>query len=110
MESPLSSFLAEAVIQDLEKRSITSNNDTKTLKRYVDEVLAIELRKSRHLTQDILHSINNTVENIRFTKEEEHNSQLAFIDVLMARTNDNPIKTQVYRKKTHKIKCSTLIV
>ena len=98
MGSPLSSFLAEAVMQDLEKRSVTHNPDIKTWNRYVDDVLAT-VKKDK--TDDILHCINNTLENIQFTKEEEHNNQLAFLDVLLTRTNDGTINTQVYRKKTH---------
>ena len=30
-----------------------------------------------------------------------HNNQLAFFDVLLTRTDDSTIQTQVYRKKTH---------
>ena len=97
MGSPLPSFLAEAVMQDLEKRSVTGNKDFKTSKRYVDNVLAT-VKKGK--TDDILHSINNTTENIIFAKEEEHN-QIAFLDVLLTRTNDGTINTQVCRKKTH---------
>jgi hypothetical protein len=40
MGFPLYSFLAEAVMQDLEKRSVTNNNDIKTWNRYVDDILA----------------------------------------------------------------------
>ena len=100
MGSPLSSFLAEAVMQDLEKRSVTNNNDIKTWNRYVDDVLATVKNDK---TDDILHTstINNTTENIKFTKEEEDNNQLAFLDILLTRTDDGTIKTQVYRKKTH---------
>jgi hypothetical protein len=43
MGSPLSSFLAEAVIR---KRSVTNNNDIKTWNRYVDDV------QYRHLMSD----------------------------------------------------------
>ena len=93
MGSPLSSFLAEAVMQDLEKRSVISNKDIKTMS-------LLHLRRTRQTTS-YMHSINNTTENIRFTKEEEHNNQIAFLDVLLARTNDGTINTQVYRKKTH---------
>ena len=98
MGSPLSSFLAEAVMQDLEKRSVTNNNDIKTWNRYVDDVLAT-VKKDK--TDDILHTINNTTENIKFTKEEEDNNQLAFLEILLTRTDDGTINTQVYRKKTH---------
>ena len=98
MGSPLSRFLAEAVMQDLEKRSVTNNNDIKTWNRHVDDVLAT-VKKDK--TDDILHTINNTTENIKFTKEEEDNNQLAFLDILLTRTDDGTINTQVYRKKTH---------
>ena len=40
MGSPLSSFLAKAVMQDLEHKAVTNNNDIKTWDRYVDDVLA----------------------------------------------------------------------
>ena len=96
MGSPLSSFLAEKVMQDPEKRSVTHNPDNKTWNKYVEDVLAT-VKKDR--TDDILHCINNTLENIQFTKEEEHNNQLAFLDVLLTRTNDGTINTQVYTVK-----------
>ena len=99
MGSPLSSFLTEAVMQDLEKRSVTNNNDIKTWNRYyvVDILAAVKKDK----IDDILHTINNTIENVKFTKEEEENSQLAFLDLLLTRTDDGTINTQVYCKKTH---------
>ena len=71
---------------------------TDTWNRYVDDVLAT-VKKDK--TDDILHTINNTTENIKFTKEEEDNNQLAFLDILLTRTDDGTINTQVYRKKTH---------
>ena len=72
MGSPLSSFLAEAVTQG------NSNNDIKTWDRYVDDVLA-SVKKDK--VDNILHTINNTTKNIAFTKEEEHDNKLAFLDV-----------------------------
>ena len=70
MGSPLSSFLAEAVMQDLEKRSVTNSNDIKTWNRYVDvdDVLAT-VKKDK--TDNILHTINNTTENIKFNKRKK---------------------------------------
>jgi hypothetical protein len=83
-------------MQDLEKRSVTNNNDIKTWNRYVDDVLAT-VKKDK--TDDILHTINNTTaENIKFTKEEEDNNQLAFLDILLTRTDDGTINTQVYSR------------
>ena len=60
-------------MQDLEMRSVTSNKDNRTWNRYIDNVLAA-VKKDK--TDEILHSINNTTENIRFKKEEEQNNQL----------------------------------
>ena len=98
MGSPLSSFLAEAVMQDLEKRSVTNNPDIKTWDRYVDDVIAT-VKKDK--TEDILQTINSTTEGIKFTKEDEQDNKLAFLDVLLTKTDDGTIETQVYRKKTH---------
>jgi hypothetical protein len=55
--SPLSSFLAEAVMQDLESKAVTNNDDIKTWDWYEDDVLAT-VKKDK--TDDILQTINNT--------------------------------------------------
>ena len=54
MGSPLSSFLVEAVVQDLEKRYVTNKDNIRTWDRYVDDVLATVKRDK---TEDILHTI-----------------------------------------------------
>jgi hypothetical protein len=98
MGSPLSSFLAEAVMQDLKSKAVTNNDDIKTWDGNVDDVLA-NVKKDK--TDDILQTINNTTKNIKFTKEEEHDNKLAFLDVLITKTDNGTLTTQVYRKKTH---------
>ena len=65
---------------------------------YVDDVFAT-VKEDK--TDDILQTINNTTKNIKFTKEEEHDNELAFLDVLITRTDNSTLNTQVYRKKTH---------
>ena len=50
-------FLAEAVMQDQEKRSVTNNTDIKTWDRYVDDVLATVKRDK---TEDILQHYQTT--------------------------------------------------
>ena len=98
MGSPLSSFLAEAVMQDLESKAVTNNNDIKTWDRYVDDVFAA-IKKDK--TKDFLQTIDNTTKNIKFTKEEEHDNKLAFLDVLITKTDNGTLNTEVYCKKTH---------
>ncbi len=38
---------------------------------------------------------------MKFTKEEEHDNKLAFLDVLITTTDNDTLNTEVYRKKTH---------
>ena len=52
---------------------------------YVDDVFAT-VKKDK--TEDVLQTINNTTKNIKFTKEEEHDNQLAFLDVLITKTDN----------------------
>ena len=54
MGSPLSSLLAEAVMQDLEKRTVTNNPHIKSCNRYVDDGFAT-VKKNK--TDDVLHYI-----------------------------------------------------
>jgi hypothetical protein len=65
------SFLAEAVIQDLENRAVT-NNDIKIWDRYVDDVFATVKKEKK--TDGILQTINNTTKDTKFTKEEEYDN------------------------------------
>ena len=45
-------------------------------------------------------SLNAQHSQIQFTKEEEKDGQISFLDVLVKREN-NSFKTSVYRKPTH---------
>ena len=79
--SPISTFLAEALLQDLEKKTVNTNTNTNTntnntntnsdisfCKRYVDDAFAIV--KTNEI-ENVLQTIDNTAENIAFTKEAE---------------------------------------
>ena len=50
--------------------------------------------------KDFFNTLNAIHANGKFTKELEHENQLAYLDVLSTRNNDF-IKTTVYRKKTN---------
>ena len=73
-----------------------NNSRIKLWDRYVDDVGAIV---KTSMIDDILHSINNTTDRIKFTKEKEHDKQLAFLDFLLTRKEEGAIETQVYRKR-----------
>ena len=98
MGSPLSTFLAEAVMQHLEKQSVTNNTHIRLWRRFVDDIFAI-VEKDK--TEHILHTINNTTQNITFTMDKEQNKQLTFLDTLLTRSHDGTLNTQVFRKNTH---------
>ena len=65
--------------------------------RFVDDIFTI-------IKKDILHDffvhINSINTHLKFTKEEEENNCLPFLDVLVTR-NDGCLETSVYRKTTH---------
>ena len=65
--------------------------------RFVDDVYSII--KRTHL-EKIFYHINNFHQNIKFTIEEESNGELAFLDTLLKRNNEE-IFVLVYRKPTH---------
>ena len=85
-------------MQDLEKRTIADNEYITFWKRYVDDAFAIvKTEKSINTLQ----TINTTTNNVRFTKEEEKDNQLPFLDVLLSKNNDGTVTTKVYFKNTH---------
>ena len=92
MGSPLSCLLAEAVMQDLER--VSNNNDIKTWDRYADDGFAT-VKKDKIATLYILY-INNTTKNIKSTKEEEHDNKLAFLEILLTKTDDGKLNTQKF--------------
>eukprot|EP00061_Rhincodon_typus_P008292 g30776.t1 len=84
MGSPFSGLIAEAVMQRLESMALPQIQ-LKLWVRYMDDTFVIikwtKLEETRKL-------INNTLTGIRFTKEEEKNKQLPFLDVMVeCRTN-----------------------
>ena len=65
--------------------------------RFVDDVYSIVKRTQ---LENFFHHINNLLQNIKFTMEEESNGELAFLDTLLKR-NYGEISVLVYRKPTH---------
>jgi hypothetical protein len=98
MGNPLSTFLAEAVMQNLEHQTITNDINIKLWDRFVDD--AFSIMKTHHI-ENVFDSINNTTDGIVFTMEKEEDGEIAFLDVKLSRNENGTIETQVHRKSTH---------
>ena len=97
MGSPISGFIAEAVLQRLEQVVIPLCNP-KLWIRYVDDTFVI-LKNTQ--IQEVFQLINNVFRDIKFTTEQEDNDKIAFLDVMVHKQPDGTLQTSVYRKNTH---------
>ncbi|BHF70447.1 hypothetical protein SprV_0301349800 [Sparganum proliferum] len=95
MGSPLSSFIAEAVLQKLETL-VFATYKPKFWARYVDDTLVV---LKREMVSNFHALLNSVLPDIQFTME--NNNQIAFLDVLVHRKVNGSLKTTVYRKATN---------
>nr|VZI14026.1 unnamed protein product [Spirometra erinaceieuropaei] len=97
MGSPVSGLVAELVLQELEKIAFIQHEPV-FWRRYVDDTFVI-------VKKDMLqhfHSLLNAVfPDIKFTRGEEQEQQLPFLDVLVRRNLNGELETTVYRKATN---------
>ncbi|BHF77837.1 hypothetical protein SprV_0602094700 [Sparganum proliferum] len=92
MGSPVSGLVAELVLQELEKIAFLQHKPV-YWRRYVDDTFVI-------VKKDMLqhfHSLLNAV----FTREEEKEQQLPFLDVLVRRNLNGELETTVYGQATN---------
>ncbi|BHF74163.1 hypothetical protein SprV_0401727300 [Sparganum proliferum] len=97
MGSPISGFIAEAVLQRLESL-VFQHHKPKFWARYVDDTFVV-IDRDQLLT--FKERLNAVFPDIQFTMEEEENNQLAFLDVLVCRKDCGGPKTKVFRKATN---------
>nr|VZI50889.1 unnamed protein product [Spirometra erinaceieuropaei] len=94
MGSPISGFIAEAVLQRLESL-VFQHHRQKFWARYVDDTFVV-IERDQVLT--FQEHLNAVFPNIQFMTEEEENNQLVFLDVLVCRKDCGGLKTKVFRK------------
>ena len=70
-------------------------------KRFVDDIFAVIPGPQVHLLDTLLSDLNSFHANIKFTVEREMDSSLPFLDVLIVKSGDGALNTEVYRKPTH---------
>ena len=97
MGSPISGFIAESVMQKLE-RDVLPKFFHRIWVRYVDDIFTIVKKEEVDHIKNIL---NNSVPGINFTSELENENRLPFLDVAVQRTADGTLETSVFRKSTH---------
>ncbi|BHF77158.1 hypothetical protein SprV_0502026100 [Sparganum proliferum] len=97
MGSPISGFIAEAVLQQLESL-VFQHHKSKLWARYVDDTFVV-IERDQLLT--FKERLNAVFPDIQFTMEEEENNQLAFLDVLVCRKDCGGLETKVFRKATN---------
>ena len=86
-------------IQSLETTAITTADyPPKVWECHVDDVFLI-IHKT--YLQELLEHINSLHPQTQFTKEEENNSSLPFLDTLVQRNHDKTISVKIYRKPMH---------
>ena len=99
MGGPTSAIVSEIYMQSLETTAITTaDHPPKIWERHVDDVFSIV---HKAYLQELLEHINNLHPQTQFTKEEESNSSLPFLDTLVQRNHDKSISVKIYRKPTH---------
>ncbi|BHF66525.1 hypothetical protein SprV_0200954400 [Sparganum proliferum] len=103
MGSPISGFIAEAVLQRLESL-VFQHHKPKFWARYVDDTFVV-IDRDQLLT--FKERLNAVFPDIQFTMEEEENNQLAFLDVLVCRKDCGGLKTKVFRKATNTMQVLT---
>nr|VZH99212.1 unnamed protein product [Spirometra erinaceieuropaei] len=91
MGSPVSGFIAEAVLQRLESL-VFQHHRPKFWARCVDDTFVV-IEQDQVLT--FKEHLNAVFPDIQFTMEEEENNQLAFLDVLVCRKHCGRLKTSV---------------
>ncbi|BHF73649.1 hypothetical protein SprV_0401673100 [Sparganum proliferum] len=97
--SPISGFIAEAVLQRLESL-VFQHHKPKFWARYVDDTVVIIERDQVLTFQEHLNAVSP---DIQLTMEVEGNNQLAFLDVLVCRKNCGELKTKVFRKASNEL-------
>jgi len=101
MGAPTSGILAEFFLQHLEHIHITLLSDKHKIVgyfRYVDDILI--LYDTDHSdVHNILDDFSTIHQKLKFTAEQETNSQINFLDITIHRTPTN-WKSAIYRKPT----------
>lgn len=96
MGNSLSSFVAEIFMANFEMGISKDHRFPRVWIRYIDDIFAIMNKRKVDSTLLWLNSLHST---INFTKEEERDNKLPFLDILVINDKSN-LEFDVYRKPT----------
>ena len=100
MGSPLSPVVANLYIEAFENRALSSSTLVPKLwLRYVDDTFVV-WQHGRNTLDDFHLLLNSQHPSIQFTREEESEGRIPFLDASVER-GEGKITTTVYRKPTH---------
>jgi hypothetical protein len=103
MGSPVSPLIANLFMEALEEKAIRTAPTAcrpHLWKRYVDDTLVIVKKGTSQQLLDHLNQLDTT-KSIKFTKEDEENRSIAFLDTKLEVQPDGRIKIKIFRKPTH---------
>jgi len=101
MGSPLSPVVANIFMEDFESRALSSAHLLPKLwRRFVDDTNVIWSHGQEELDLFFDH-LNRQSSAIKFTKEQEVNGCLPFLDILISKNFDGSLSRKVFQKKTH---------
>ena len=102
MGSPIALLLADVCMNWVTNQAMDVSRTAEKpnlLVRYVDDIFCIF--PNQNTLEKFFYTITHLRPNIKFTKETEQDNQLAYLDVLVKRNNNNELETAVFCKKTH---------
>ena len=100
MGSPLGPILAYIFMCHFENKAMDTYLGIKPLvyRRYVDDCFLVF--RSKRLCSAFFDFLNKQHPNITFTREDESNSEIPFLDILIKRKSEGLLDTSIYRKPT----------
>ena len=96
--SPLAPAMADIFMNWLVETATAKSNHQFTVHRYVDD-LFLTFDDPNHIDH-VFSTFNSIQQKIKFTKENEENNKLAFLDVQITKNLDC-IETSIFRKNTN---------
>nr|VZI51211.1 unnamed protein product [Spirometra erinaceieuropaei] len=97
INSPVSGLVAEVVLRELEKIAFIQHEPVFWC-RYVGDTFVIV---KKDMLQHFYSLLNTVFPDIKFTREEEQEQQVPFLDLLVRRNLNVELETTVYRKSTN---------